>query len=121
MELKSYQKLIVWHKSMELVFLVYEKTKSFPKEELFGLTSQMRRSVVSIPANIAEGYAREGQKEFTLFLGYSRGSGAELETYLPVARRLKYISETDFQKMYALHAEIARILFALQQKLKSKK
>ena len=86
--INSYRELIVWQKSIELVVAVYNLTAKFPKEEAYGLTSQMRRSAVSIPSNIAEGRSRGTKKDFTQFLRISYGSGAELETQIIIAKKL---------------------------------
>jgi len=80
MAVQNYRELIVWQKSMDLVELVYQATKAFPKEELYGLTNQVRRAAVSIPSNIAEGQARQSTAEFKNFLSIAQGSRAETET-----------------------------------------
>lgn len=89
---KGHRDLLVWQESMALVTLIYQCTASFPKEEVFGLTSQMRRAAVSIPSNIAEGAARNGKREFIQFLGIARGSLSELETQILISRDLGYLS-----------------------------
>ena len=86
-----YENLKIWQESMELVEIVYQLTKSFPNDELFNLTSQIKRSVISIPSNIAEGKGRNSDKEFKQFLFIARGSLFELRTQLEIARRLNYI------------------------------
>lgn len=86
----SHEKLEVWQESMRLVKVVYEQTQSFPKEELYGLTQQMRRAAVSIPSNLAEGAAREGRKEYAHFINIARGSLAELDTQAKIAQMLGY-------------------------------
>jgi four helix bundle protein len=91
LEIKSHKDLKVWQESMDLVVEIYKLTKFFPKEEQFGLTSQMRRSSISIPSNIAEGAGRKGSKEFNRFLYIALGSLAEIETQLEIAYRLNYI------------------------------
>jgi four helix bundle protein len=91
--MKTHKDLNVWQESIVLVTLIYEKTKSFPKDELFGLTSQIRRSAVSIPSNIAEGAARESNKEFLRFLFISQGSVSELDTQLIIAKNLSFIND----------------------------
>ena len=88
--LKSYKELKVWQTAMELVKGIYEETRKLPKDEMFGLVSQMRRSAVSIPANIAEGYGRKYRKEYLRFLSNSLGSYCELETLVAVCRSLSY-------------------------------
>jgi four helix bundle protein len=93
----NHKDLDVWIKAMDLAENVYVLTRTFPKEEIYGLTSQSRRAVVSVPSNISEGAARTSRKEFLLFLGYALGSFAELETQLILAKRLSY-----FQKKMCL-------------------
>ncbi|MEW6163273.1 MAG: four helix bundle protein [Nitrospirota bacterium] len=90
--MRTHKDLDVWNKSMDLVFDLYNMTRDFPKEEVYGLTSQIRRSAVSISSNIAEGAARSSKREFIQFLYISLGSIAELETQLLLAKRLKYLS-----------------------------
>jgi len=92
----SYKNLIVWQKSVELAVEVYELTDRFPKSEIFGLTSQMRRAAVSIPSNIAEGRRRLTQKEFIHFLTISYGSGAELETQLEISKKLSFSKNLNY-------------------------
>ena len=92
-KIDSYKDLIVWQKGIELVNDVYAVTKSFPKDELFGLTNQMRRASVSIPANIAEGWGRKSTKNYIQFLRISRGSLFEIETLFVIARNQNYIDE----------------------------
>ena len=106
----SYKELVVWQKSYHLVLTVYEITKSFPKEELFGLSSQMRRCAVSVPSNIAEGNTRNGKKEHLQFFRIAYGSGAELETQLLLAKDLKYISESIFKEVEQELQEVMRML-----------
>lgn len=92
-KIKNFRDLNIWRKGIEIVEDVYKTTKSFPKDELYGLTSQMRRCAVSIPSNTAEGFARKHNKEYKQFLHIALGSCAELETQLEIASRLKYINE----------------------------
>ena len=89
--IQSYRDLVVWQKSVELSVEIYKITSKFPKDELYGLVSQMRRSAVSIPSNIAEGKNRGTRKDFAQFLRISYGSGAELETQLEIAHQLQYL------------------------------
>jgi four helix bundle protein len=91
-QIKSYNDLIAWQKAIELVRDVYKATQGFPKEEMYGLTSQIRRSAVSIPSNIAEGQARNTKGEFIQFLGIARGSIAELDTQVIISSQLGYLS-----------------------------
>lgn len=95
-QIRSHRALIVWQKAMDLVEAVYKATASFPKEETYALTSQIRRAVVSIPANIAEGQGRRLPKEYLYFLANARGSLLELDTHLEIAVRLKYLSREQY-------------------------
>ncbi len=115
--MKSYNELIVWQKSYQVVLEVYKVSKKFPKEELFGLVSQMRRSSVSIPSNIAEGSARAGTKEFLQFLRIAYGSGAELETQLLLCKDLNLINEKEYITINLLLTEVMKMLNALMAKL----
>lgn len=106
----SYKDLIVWQKSMELVVAVYELTECYPKSELYGLISQIRRAAVSIPSNIAEGRRRHTRKDYAHFLNLAYSSGAELETQLEITRRLSFGKKLDFNKVDALLEEVMRML-----------
>ncbi len=98
--MRPHEKLAVWQRAIELVVRIYKLTESFPKEEKFGLISQIRRAAVSIPANIAEGAARQSSKEFCYFLSNAQGSVSELATELVIARRLGYVAESPYQSDY---------------------
>jgi len=117
MEVKSYQDLIVWQKAMDLVEMVYQATKGFPKGELYGLTNQVRRAAVSIPSNIAEGHARKSTAEFRNFLSIAQGSKAEVETQILIAQRLRYLSQQQAQEILSLLKEISKMLAGLKNKL----
>jgi len=117
-EVRSYKDLVVWQKSMALVTEVYRASQEFPKEELFGLTSQTRRAAVSVPSNIAEGHARTSKKEFQYFLSNARGSLAELETQLTIAHQLAYINATAINQLLDRLGEVGRILSGLLSSLK---
>jgi four helix bundle protein len=119
--IKSYRDLIVWQKSMQLVTRVYLKTKTLPKEELYGLGSQMRRSSVSIPSNIAEGYGRNSTNDYLRFLQIASGSLYELQTQLEICMNLEYFSKEDFENIYEQSREIERMLSSLIKKVGSKK
>lgn len=116
---KTYKELIVWQKSYKLSLQVYELTQRFPKEEIYGLTSQIRRAVVSIPSNIAEGYCRYSKKEYIQFLQIAYGSGAELETQLLLTKDLKYSSEKEYLELSNLLAEVMKMLNSLIAKVRS--
>ena len=107
--IQDYKELIAYQKSYELVLLVYRLTESFPKEEIYGLTSQIRRAAVSIPSNIAEGFMR-GAKEYCHFLKIALGSAAELETQVSISKDLGYCEEQDFERINFLVKEVLRLL-----------
>ncbi len=98
--MSTYKKLLIWQKAMSLVTETYEITKQFPKEELFGLTSQIRRSAISIPSNIAEGYGRKSNKEYFRFLTISISSLFEFQTQIEISKNINYLNENDFNKLY---------------------
>ncbi len=108
--MKTYKDLIVWQKSIQLVTEVYSITQSFPKSEIFGLTSQMRRAAVSIPSNIAEGKLRGTPKYFNQFLAIAYGSGGELETQVIIAKTLPETKTLDYTQVDALLEEVMKML-----------
>jgi len=110
---RDFKKLLAWQKADDLVVLVYRATETFPSEEKFGLTSQLRRAAVSVAANIAEGSGRHTLKDFRHFLYQSRGSLSEVEYYLHLSRRLDYLPEPRQQKANTLCAEAGKILQGL--------
>ena len=120
MNLKSYRDLEVWQKSMDLVVECYQITKKFPKAESYGLTSQLQRAAVSIPANIAEGRERQYTKEFLQHLSIAYGSLAELETHLQIAQRLNYLDMNHLKQMLGKTAEVGRMLNGLRKSLEKK-
>ena len=117
MTVTHYKELIVWQKAIDLVCLIYEITKTFPKEEIYGLTSQIRRAIVSVPSNIAEGQGRKSPPEFRRFLSIARGSLAEVETQLIIAIRLGYMENTQLRGIISLHEEINKMISSLMTKL----
>lgn len=113
----SYKSLIVWQKACNLSLEIYKATKNFPKEEAYRLTNQLRRASVSVPSNIAEGNVRNGTKEYLQFLYIARGSCAEIETQIFIAKELKYI-ESEMHKQIQEHVEeVLKILNAIIKKL----
>ncbi len=106
----NYKELIVWQKSIELAVKVFQGTKKFPKEELYGIVSQMRKAAYSIPSNIAEGYCRGKRNEYRQFLQIAYGSAAELETQLIIALKTKMLSKKDSQPLNNLLQEILKML-----------
>lgn len=117
MKIESFKDLRVWQLGMELSERVYNMTKTFPDEEKFGLTSQMRRAVVSVPANVAEGHARKSTKEYLRFLSIAVGSLAEVETYVELAIRLSYVTSDRTSQLVEAIAEERRMLRGLQRSL----
>lgn len=120
-KITSYKDLIVWQKSIELVVLIYKLTENFPKAEIYGIISQIRRAALSIPANIAEGHRRNHLPEFIQFLGIANGSAAEVETYLEISKRLGFIKEDEAKDVENLLLEVLKMLNSLIQNLKKRK
>ncbi len=118
--MRPHQKLEVWKRAIGFVVTIYEETSGFPTEEKFGLTSQIRRAAVSVPANIAEGAARQSSKEFAHFLAIAQGSTSELETELLIAERLGFLGIESYKEMYGELNTIARMIVGLRQHLKRK-
>lgn len=118
--MQSYKDLIVWQKSIALVTALYMLTESFPKSELFGLTSQIRRSAVSIPANIVEGYSRKHRPEYVQFVRIAYASGAELETHLIITQNLKLTNVSQIQEIQDMLDEVMRMLNKLISSLVAK-
>jgi four helix bundle protein len=116
---KSFRELTVWQRSIELALAIYRLTKAFPREEIFGLTSQLRRAAVSIASNIAEGQSRGTTGEFIQFLGIARGSTSEVETQLVIARGLQLGDETSIARCESLCVEIGKMLNALIRSLRA--
>lgn len=116
MEVKSYRDLIVWQKSMELVVEIYKLTTLLPKDELYGLSSQMKRAAVSIPSNIAEGFHRKHHPEQRQFYAIAYASGAELETQLELCKRLKFMNTAQTIKTESLLSEVMRMLNSLSNR-----
>ncbi len=117
--MKSFKELIVWEKSHRLAVQVYLDTKRFPKEELYGLTGEMRRCSASIPAKIAEGCGRNRESEWTRFLEMALGSASELEYLFLLSRDLGYLGQEEFNERGGTIIEIKRMLAALIQKFKT--
>mgnify|MGYP001568258412 CR=1 len=115
--LHGYKDLIVWQRSIELTVAIYSLTENFPKEELYGLTSQMRRSAVSVASNIAEGRVRGTRKDFTQFLRIAFGSGAELETQVTVAKLLSKTKNLEYEKVDSILEEVMKMLNVMIKKL----
>ncbi|MEZ2348411.1 four helix bundle protein [Terriglobus sp. RCC_193] len=116
---KSFRELEVWQRSMELATAIYRVTEGFPRHETYGLSSQMRRCAVSIPSNIAEGSARATKRDFSHFITIARGSAAELETQLDIARRLGYVDQSNYESVEALCFRVSRMLTKLLEAMRN--
>jgi four helix bundle protein len=116
---KGFHKLLVWQRAHQLVLSIYKLSENFPKSEMFGLTSQLRRAVVSVPANIAEGYAAGGGGQFGRYLKIAQGSLAEVEYYLILSRDLAYIESAQYSDTEKLRGEVGYLLYRLLQSLRS--
>jgi four helix bundle protein len=114
----SYRDLKAWQAAMDLVGEVHRLTKGFPREEVYGISMQMRRAAVSVPSNIAEGHARQSTKEFLQFIAIALGSLAELETQLLIAARLGYLEESRLQSPLELADSVGKMLRGLQKSLR---
>ena len=117
--MKDFRKLLVWEKSHKLTLDIYRVTSLFPREELYGLTSQIRRASVSIPANIAEGCGRDSEGELLRFMRIAMGSSSELECELLLAQDLGFISDVEFNKIQGDLVEVRKMLNAFIQRLKA--
>jgi len=109
----SYRDLVVWQRAMDLVEDVYRYTRAFPREEMFGITSQMRRCAISVPSNIAEGKGRYSRRELTQFLFHARGSLLELQTQISIAERLRYLDKSSAAHLLNRSAQVGRMLNGL--------
>jgi len=116
-EVTSHRDLVVWQKAMDLATLVYRISAGFPRMEVYGLTAQLRRAVVSVPANIAEGSVRGSTRDYAHFLGIAKGSLMETETLLMLSTRLEYLSDVDATPALSLIGEVSKMLTAMRAKL----
>ncbi len=120
MAVKNYRDLRVWQSGMDLVVMIYKISEKFPSEEMYGLTSQIRRAAVSVPSNIAEGHTRESTKEYLHHLSIAQASLAEVETQIEIAFRLKYCSDQELETVLTHSAALGKQLYALRNALQSK-
>ncbi len=116
-KIKNFKELRIWQKGIEIVKDVYSMTKDFPKEELYGLTSQMRRSAISIPSNIAEGFKRFHDKEYKQFLHITLGSAAELETQIIISKELNFIDQEKLDNILEKLDHLAKMISSLLNKI----
>lgn len=116
-EINSHHDLIVWQKAMDLTVMIYDLSRHFPKTETFQLTSQLIRSVISVPANIAEGHGRATKRDFAQFLSIAKGSLMETETFLTLAVRLKCLQHEMAKPAFDLITEISKMLTVLRKRL----
>ena len=117
--MNDYKDLIVWQKSMDLTVEIYKLVKFLPKNETYALSDQMRRAVISIPSNIAEGFGRNSTKEYIQFLSVARGSCFEVDTQLHACVRIEYLTDENVKFSFSLLNEIGKMLSAMINKLKS--
>ena len=117
---RNYSDLLAWQKAMDLVELIYKATAQFPKEEIYGLTNQLRRAVVSVPSKIAEGQGRSSVLDFRRFLAISYGSLREVETQLLIAQRLHYLTPAQTELLMNLAGEVGRLINGLSKSLENK-
>jgi four helix bundle protein len=117
----SFRDLILWQRAMQLTIVVYRLTQGFPREELYGLTSQIRRAAVSVPSNIAEGHGRLNSGEYQQFLGIARGSNSEIQTQLEIARALKLGDFKLIDEAERLSHEVGKMLYSTLESLREKK
>ncbi|MFN3481366.1 MAG: four helix bundle protein [Thermodesulfovibrionales bacterium] len=115
--MQNYKRLIVWQKADELAFEIYKITNTFPKTELFGLISQLRRAALSVVLNIVEGYGRKSNTELSRFIDISLGSLAETEYLLEFSGRLNYISHNDTDRLTKLASEVSKLLWKFKRSL----
>lgn len=120
MKVSNYKDLKVWQLSIDIAEQVYYLTQGFPKQEIYGLTSQLQRAAVSIPSNLAEGHTRDSTKEFLHFISIALDSLAELETQLILAQRFKYLNTNDLTTMFVKTEAAGKVLRGLQRTLKAK-
>jgi four helix bundle protein len=118
--MKSHKDLDAWRLAVELATEVYKATKAFPKDELYGMVTQMRRAAVSIPSNIAEGAARQGDKEFVQFLHIALGSASELDTQLTIARRVDLAGQEALEKLQVATTRVGQMLRGLSRSLRER-
>src|SRR5882724_757851 len=118
--LRSYRDLLVWQKAIELAVLIYRLSEGFPRAEVYGLTSQIRRASVSVPSNIAEGYGRGSRKEYLQFLSIAQGSLKEMETQTIIAQRLNYATTAQAERVLSESEVVGKMLGSLMRSLKAK-
>jgi four helix bundle protein len=119
--MSTFKDLLIWQKAMNLVTDIYKFTRLFPKDEQFGLTSQIRRSSISIPSNIAEGYGRQGKNDYLKFLHISLSSLFEMQTQIEIAKNIDYLNENNFKILYEDSRELERMLVSFINNIKDRK
>lgn len=117
--MRDYRRLIVWQKAHKLVLEIYRASESFPNEERYGLTAQIRRCAVSVAANIAEGYGRSGDRELERFLGIAQGSSSELSYQLLLARDLEYVGDETHERLHSSLSEVQKMLASFVSSVRS--
>ncbi len=119
-KIRSFKDLKVWQKGVDLVEMIYKATKMFPKEEMYGLSAQLRRAAVSIPSNIAEGFGRYHNKEYKQFLHVALGSCAEITTQIIIAERLQFVKNSVSERVLSQADEISKMLMSLIKKVRAR-
>lgn len=117
-KINTFRELLIWQKAMALITNLYKITSDFPQNEQYGLTSQIRRSAISIASNIAEGFGRNSKLDFNRFLNIAMGSLFEVQTQIEISKNLNYLTETDFESLFEKSREIERMISSFQLKLK---
>lgn len=118
--MRPHERLNVWKKAVDFVVEIYQGAEQFPKDERFGLTSQLRRTAISIPANIAEGAGRNSSKEFAYFLSNAQGSASELQTEIFIAYRLNYLRREDYDRLQTAIDDVSRMIIGLQRSIRQR-
>lgn len=119
--MSTFRDLLIWQKAMALVTKIYTTTKTFPKEEVFGLTSQIRRSSISLPSNIAEGYGRGSNTELLRYINIAIASLFELQTQIEIAYNIEYLNEQEFRSLYNDTRELEIMIISFSNKIKERK
>ncbi len=121
MKIQTFEDLIVWQKAHKLTLEIYRATKNFPKEEIYGITNQLRKAATSVSANIVEGHSRKSQKEFLQFLNISKGSLEEVKYFLILSKDLNYLKKDEFEILLEQYNEASKILYAFTQSISKTK
>lgn len=116
--IQSHRELVIWQRAIQMCVAIYEVTRTFPRDEIYGLTNQLRRAGVSVPSNIAEGYGRLSREQYRHFLGIAQGSNLEIQTQLEIAKELRFADPSQIIRAEALSIEIGKMLTVLLKRLR---